>query len=483
VSAPLGYESLCQMAQDLGRPQGTLTVLSHGADPFGVGTPAHIAKAEWFAALWREHMPARGGHLRRLHYRLVVQPSPIAMIGGGAYENTTNCWATLKVAGKWARYLGLIDADDLDDKRPIDRRLGLLEYGQTTIAPATVEVIKPSYFWPGIHISEPSLPELPQLILNLPQRPRVPQRYHVEIWVEKTDVEDVIKPLVWEWGLNYIAFAGQPGIKPCRELVERAERSGRPVRLFYISDFDPQGESMPIAVARKVEFVLAERGLDLDIQVIPLALTKQQCIDLKLPRAPIKEKDRGKNKFEERHGEGATELDALEALHPGLLRDLILTELRRYHDPTLDDRVDAAFHEAFQPLSDEVEALNNSVVPGYDDEIAELRDGLREITEALTPIREQLAPIRKQAEAWCARAERVYQAIADELEEAAPEPPAEIECPKPADGDEHPDPLFDSRRSYVEQIEVYKRHQGKPTERRERRDKGRRHGRGNGGAP
>ena len=47
-------------------------------------------------------------------------------------------------------------------------------------------------------------------------------------------------------------------------------------------------------------------------------------------------------------------------------------------------------------------------------------------------------------------------------------------------GDEHPDPLFDSRRSYVDQIEVYKRHQGKPTERRERRDNGRRHRRGVG---
>jgi hypothetical protein len=99
------------------------------------------------------------------------------------------------------------------------------------------------------------------------------------------------------------------------------------------------------------------------IQVIPLALTKQQCIDLRLPRIPIKESDRGKGRFEERHGEGATELDALEAIHPGLLRQMILDEVKRYHDDTFDDRVEEAFDEAFQELSEEVDDLNESVRP------------------------------------------------------------------------------------------------------------------------
>ena len=44
--------------------------------------------------------------------------------------------------------------------------------------------------------------------------------------------------------------------------------------------------------------------------------------------------------------------------------------------------------------------------------------------------------------------------------------------PKPAEADEDPAPLFDSRRDYVEQIGAYKRHQGKPTARRLRRKAG-----------
>ena len=38
-----------------------------------------------------------------------------------------------------------------------------------------------------------------------------------------------------------------------------------------------------------------------------------------------------------------------------------------------------------------------------------------------------------------------------------------IEWPEPALGDEMPDPLFDSRRDYLTQVDRYKRHQGRPT--------------------
>jgi hypothetical protein len=44
----------------------------------------------------------------------------------------------------------------------------------------------------------------------------------------------------------------------------------------------------------------------------------------------------------------------------------------------------------------------------------------------------------------------------------------EVEWPEPEAGDEDDDPLFDSTRGYVEQIDRYKQHQGKPTERRPR---------------
>jgi hypothetical protein len=74
---------------------------------------------------------------------------------------------------------------------------------------------------------------------------------------------------------------------------------------------------MPVAMARKIEHNLRTNAPDLDIQVRVVLLTKEQCEEYRLPRSPIKESERRAARFEERFGEGTTELDALEALHPG----------------------------------------------------------------------------------------------------------------------------------------------------------------------
>ena len=52
--------------------------------------------------------------------------------------------------------------------------------------------------------------------------------------------------------------------------------------------------------------------------------------------------------------------------------------------------------------------------------------------------------------------------VAD-LEEEAPDL-SEHCWPEGNSGDEHPDPLFDSFRGYVDQIDIYKRFQGKSIE-------------------
>ena len=79
---------------------------------------------------------------------------------------------------------------------------------------------------------------------------------------------------------------------------------------------------MPVAVARKIEFEIRSNDLDIDIQVRPIILTHKQCKKYRLPRTPIKETERRAAHFEARFGEGATELDALEALHPGELHGI-----------------------------------------------------------------------------------------------------------------------------------------------------------------
>ncbi len=72
--------------------------------------------------------------------------------------------------------------------------------------------------------------------------------------------------------------------------IEVAEL-GRPTRIFYISDFDPAGDCMPVAIARQFQFWLWKSGHNVDVKLTPLALTKEQVQKYQLPRKPIKESD------------------------------------------------------------------------------------------------------------------------------------------------------------------------------------------------
>jgi hypothetical protein len=65
------------------------------------------------------------------------------------------------------------------------------------------------------------------------------------------------------------------------------------------------------------------------------------------------------------------------------------------------------------------------------------------------------------------RRQALWQEISNSLHDGAPSI-GDIEWPKPAEGDDDADPLFDSKRGYVEQMDRYKRHQGKATTRKGR---------------
>jgi hypothetical protein len=303
----------------------------------------------------------------------------------------------------------------------------------------------------------PSFPALPDFVFN---QPVIAQRYQIEIWIEKSTMMDVLDPLARRFNLNIVSGVGEISEVRCRELVERALASGRPVRIIYVSDFDPAGRSMPLAAARKIEFELRKRGLDLDIQLRPVVLTHEQCVRYRLPRTPIKESERRGKAFEERFGEGATELDALEALHPGELSRILEQEIRRYYDDGLEDRTTKAAEEFESELSE----IQGTVIEPYRDEIEALRQQHRNLgrhwgkqTKALSD------EYRRIAE----RFNSISHAISKSLTAQMPDLD-DVNWPEADQGDEVEDPLFDSHREYVEQIDRYKKHQGKPTARRSR---------------
>ena len=73
------HESLKRLSETLNRPLASLYALSQQNDPFMAGIPYRRRRAEWFGEIWQRFAFRPGAHIRRVHYVLISQASPILM--------------------------------------------------------------------------------------------------------------------------------------------------------------------------------------------------------------------------------------------------------------------------------------------------------------------------------------------------------------------------------------------------------------------
>ena len=294
------YDGIKAMARETGCRVEDLLALARQNDPFYVGTPADIAQAEWFAALWQQAGFVDGGHPRRLHYWAVSQAG-LTQPNGKLYENTENCWAYLCQASKAARYLGLVSFSEVRDHKNPDPHLHLFPQEEPN---ARFEVSVPELDDPSFYVNSRFEAGDWRQGFNASSV----QPYHLEVWCEKSTMDDVLIPACRRYLANLVTGEGEMSITAVWDLVRRLGKSGKPARIFYISDFDPAGQSIPRAVARKVEWMASDTGLQSEVKLCPLVLTADQQREYRLPRTPIKDSERRRGGFEERHGEGAVEV-------------------------------------------------------------------------------------------------------------------------------------------------------------------------------
>jgi hypothetical protein len=443
----MDYDALKALAVELDRPVGTLYVLDSWNDPFYI-TPARQIRAEWFAQIWHDLNIPVGYHYRRIHYRLISQSEAITFFKGGTYLNTDKCWDELNGAARDGVHLGLVPLDAYVDRRNPNPFLYVEHFHAPYLGPESPITDRDPLFY-TLHFALPKLPNYGELQAGV-----MPQPYHIEIWAEKSTMNDILVPLAQQYSVNLITGVGELSATAVRNLIDRIRNADRPVRILYICDFDPAGRSMPVAVARKIEYELYRQGLDRDVQVRPIMLTHEQCVEYRLPRTPIKVTEQRAGRFEERFGEGATELDALEALHPGVFARIVSDEIDRYWNYEHDDQVQQQLDE----LQIELDDIREEVRQEHQVELAEFE-------AEIVALNQQLGAVNKQAIDLRSRMQPLWQQMVDKLRDQQPE--LEIECPD-FEAEEDDDPLFDSTREYVEQMDVYKEYQGKPTERKER---------------
>ncbi len=375
------YSSIKARARARGLRAQDYLALASVNDPFYVGTPADIDRAEWFAGLFSRFGFTQGVHLRRIHYRIVSEAEPVILPDGTPYENTAECWNAIGVASKAARYLGLVDPAAFDDRRnpePVVYAPG--HPGRPAVCVDEADAVARQAI--------PRRLALPALFVEGydPAQP-----YHLEIWAEKTTMNDVLMPLCERYGVTLVTGAGELSITSVCLLLERARQSGRPVRIFYVSDFNPAGRSMPVAVSRKIEFFARNKTPGLDLDLFAAVLTSEQVAGYDLPRTPIKASERRRESFEQRHGSGATELDALEALRPGELKSILERHILRYHDETLDERTAEAESEAEDLASQATRRVHDH----HRERIDELDARYQELVAQIEQVEEEAESLRQ----------------------------------------------------------------------------------------
>lgn len=404
MDRPRGNEALRAYAAATGLRIKDLLVMGAANDPFNTGTPGDIRDAVWFAKL---HGRQQKRHLRRLHYQAdalgVDRPDNV-----GHYINTDNCWHALLKAAKFARHLWVLDPDHpgaVDPSLIVDERNPNVGINAPSRPDDECERAEAPEIEPpddsfevdadvtssGIRgaWSEPrawTFGDPPRVSI----RPRAPARWVdkvpkikgydyrpwsdqplVEVWAKKSTMSDILDPLCRTLDVNYQPGAGHASITRTVELI-RERANGRPVRVLYVSDFDPKGVKMPQAVARTIEYYAADGA---DIALTPIVLTRQQVEHYRLPRMPIKDTESGRDNFEAVYGVGAVELDALEALHPGELARIVRAEVNGLRDPTLPDRLDETEAQAREAVDEAWRDATGELT----DELAEIQDRIDQL--------------------------------------------------------------------------------------------------------
>jgi hypothetical protein len=434
----MDYQKIKELAKKSDYRTRDLIVLAPQNDPFYTGTKTQTKLANWFTGIWQKFNYNRDVHLRRIHYRLVSQDPAITLPNGKPYLNTDECWRSLNDASRYARYLNLVDPHSFDDRR---NNKPLIYFEPHEEMPS-IDVDGDDFLFDGFRL--PSFPYLPEYnIYDYKQS----QLYHVEVWCEKSTMNEILIPLCQNRGVNLITGLGELSITHVVWLLDRLVQYQRPCRILYVSDFDPAGQSMPVAVSRKLEkFICEDAGNSYDVRLIPLILTKQQCVEYQLPRTPIKEKELRKSAFESRHGEGATELDALEAIHPGKLKEILSDAISAYRDGQLNSKVAYAEDELEQHLSD----IRDDIYAGYSDDIDNLKT---EYETLITEFEGRFTDLNSQIENLC-------HDIRNDLLQNMPNI-EDYPVPEPEPGYEISDGLYNSDRTYLEQLNCYKAFQSK----------------------
>jgi hypothetical protein len=244
--------------------------------------------------------------LRQLYYQLVAR---------GIIENSQRSYKNTGVLINDARLAGLIDWSSLEDRTRNLKRLSHWESPEEIIKSASSQYKKD--LW-------------------------ATQDYHLEVWVEKEALAEVVERACIPWDIPFFCCRGYVSQSEMWQASQRLidyAKQGKYCKIIHLGDHDPSGIDMSRDIEERLTmFGTHDYGLFSDkfLGLSRIALNMDQIKLFNPPPNPAKITDTRCKSYMENYGDESWELDALE---PKVIRKLIDDEVSIYANEEIMDSI------------------------------------------------------------------------------------------------------------------------------------------------
>jgi len=466
---------------------------SPSKDPFKLGTAGDFEKAYWFRVMFQQ-FGYQGIHLRRLHYRIANTKTgtPLLWDGETPYLNIELHWNKLGEASKVARILGVVDPADFTEMYN-KAKPTIWQRGSTLPVFMDEDDEDEEEQGPAFWFADPDYDSALPFSLGAGDGPQIlrgrswsavsdiergvtgfdylhdMQPMMVEIWSE-TEFESFHR-LANRYKINYIPLQGFSSLTAIKTMLRRLKAIGKPGRILYVSDYDPAGLAMPISFSRHCQFAMWEveelaGEIAPEIKVDNVALTKEQVEEFDLPRMPIKVTDLRRASWELQHGEGAVEVEGMDATVPGELEKILETRIEDLLDVDLEDAVTRTRVDA----KNRVDKAIGEVVEAHREDFDEVHRHAGEVRQRYQQLYDQLwEQVRERFTKLEGRFERHLEVHKHDLARVEAEvlnelKDMDVELPEMPEADAQEDAerewLFSTEREFMEQTNHLRRIKG-----------------------
>lgn len=161
-----------------------------------------------------------------------------------------------------------------------------------------------------------------ELIRSAKQSYRLPrwedQEYYVELFTEKDALSSVLSPIATKYHISFCVNRGYTSASAIYDLSKRVIdkiEQGKKVKILYLGDHDPSGLDMVRDIKTRLTELLEQgddfHSFDENVEIIPVALTKEQINKYNPPPNPAKITDPRAKWYISEYGNKSWEVDAL----------------------------------------------------------------------------------------------------------------------------------------------------------------------------